>query len=83
MKKALPLLSPPHPTGGKAQYMGFDTSSAPKIKTEAEIRLFHRMKYLAYHLKKNTDKDKVQTENAYVESVLANQHRELVKWNNR
>ena len=70
-----------HPRGGKAQYMGFDTSSAPVIKTEAEMRLFHQNKYLPFHLKNNSDKDMVQTEDDYVKSYTECQEREIKKWN--
>ena len=72
-----------HPNGGKAQYMGFDTSDAPKIKTEAEIRLFHQTEYRAYHLKNNTDKNILLSENDYVKHSLKNQHQALTKWNKK
>lgn len=72
-----------HPTGGKAQYMGFDTSSAPEVKTEAEIREFHRNEYLAYHKKNQTDPTEILTENAYVKAHFENYERKLAQWNRR
>jgi hypothetical protein len=72
-----------HPRGGKAQYMGFDTSSAPIFQTEAEIREFHRTKYLSYHYKNKTNKDIVQSEDAYVKTSQECYQRDLIKWNNR
>lgn len=72
-----------HPRGGKAQYMGFDTSSAPLFKTEAEIREFHRTEYTAYHLKNKTDRAIVQSEDAYVKTRQENYKRDLIKWNSR
>lgn len=69
-----------HPRGGKAQYMGFDTSSAPEIKTEAEVREFHRTKYLAYHKKNKTDPAIVMAEDVYVEAHFRNYETALAKW---
>jgi hypothetical protein len=70
-----------HPRGGKPQYMGFDTAVAPKIRTEEETREFHRTKYLEYHTKNNTDPKIVLSEDDYVIASLAQQRRDLEKWN--
>ena len=70
-----------HPTGGKAQYMGLDTSSAPVFKTESEIREFHRTKYIDYHKKQGTEN--ITSEDEYVRLSQERYERNLIKWNNR
>ena len=69
-----------HPRGGKAQYMGFDTSSKPKFKTEAEIREFHQTEYLDYHKKQGTEN--ILSEDEYVKISQRQYQRDLDKWNN-
>ncbi len=69
-----------HPRGIRNLYLGFDTASAPEISTEAQIRQFHRAKYLPFHKKNGTTVEIVQSEDDYVKSSLEQQRRASEKW---
>ncbi len=59
-----------HPRGGKPQYMGFDSSSPVKVKTEQELRDFYP-EYVAFHKKQKNSDHKVLTIDEYVKARVS------------